>query len=718
MAYTTFKNEKALLQSDGCTLVECDAAHRAGRQYVAVTQDGINTDYPHWNGVDRVVWDNSERFPVTFREKAARLIHAARNEYEAFNNAAQAPQAAAPKTSARESTVRCQGCQEPLFQRPGTTEYRAVKDGSEICSGATFGVAHRPQTYGGKQWGVTSAKKKADRSGSDGNADVYIEWGGAYDHRELSLDCYEGVCQWTDWGASNELDLQHAVGDSATVEEAKQKLQDVVFSIGEPASYIRYADGTVVKKKDHMNSGDRKMMGDMGIQARKKKAYNPGIPEYVYQADKYCEDCAIQRQEGLNANGVQDDGDSGTYPQGPYYNQESDAPEHCADCHKFLENRLTQEGYNYVRERAAENPNGPAIQQWLAYYGGDTDLTGVPMTARAKTARLNLDQLDEFTRAYMEAALWSSTDSAGTPLDDHFSVEDIPDHDAQQMIADCQKFQAENADFIQDQYLMRRSDYGVDGAAGHDFWLTRNGHGAGFWDGDWEEPAATKLDEASKKFNEYDLMMGHDTPSDEDEGYLEEMGVKGDTAPEFDGDYNHYDDTTKPASDKDFLKSMGIEAKKKASANHKRAARFNFGDRVRCTFTDPYSGVSEGDEGVVDVVAGFKGKSVHPDPYKKLLFVKWDNHGQKSVPTGKVEVISKGKGPNKVKPVKLYQGDKLVGEFDNADQAYAAAPQPWRKAYDQGYRLKTMTHVEEESARYKHEASEKKPRRVSRSNSK
>ena len=23
------------------------------------------------------------------------------------------------------------------------------------------------------------------------------------------------------------------------------------------------------------------------------------------------------------------------------------------------------------------------------------------------------------------------------------------------------------------------------GQAGHDFWLTRNGHGAGFWDGDW-----------------------------------------------------------------------------------------------------------------------------------------------------------------------------------------------------------------------------------------
>lgn len=36
-------------------------------------------------------------------------------------------------------------------------------------------------------------------------------------------------------------------------------------------------------------------------------------------------------------------------------------------------------------------------------------------------------------------------------------------------------------------------------AAGHDFWLTRVGHGAGFWDGDWPEPAATLLDTASKR---------------------------------------------------------------------------------------------------------------------------------------------------------------------------------------------------------------------------
>lgn len=40
-----------------------------------------------------------------------------------------------------------------------------------------------------------------------------------------------------------------------------------------------------------------------------------------------------------------------------------------------------------------------------------------------------------------------------------------------------------------------------------DFWLTRNGHGAGFWDGDWPVPAATRLTEASEKAGEVYLQM-------------------------------------------------------------------------------------------------------------------------------------------------------------------------------------------------------------------
>ncbi len=46
--------------------------------------------------------------------------------------------------------------------------------------------------------------------------------------------------------------------------------------------------------------------------------------------------------------------------------------------------------------------------------------------------------------------------------------------------------------------------------AAHDFWLTRCGHGAGFWDGDWPEPAATVLDNAAKAFGNVDLYVGDD----------------------------------------------------------------------------------------------------------------------------------------------------------------------------------------------------------------
>ena len=46
--------------------------------------------------------------------------------------------------------------------------------------------------------------------------------------------------------------------------------------------------------------------------------------------------------------------------------------------------------------------------------------------------------------------------------------------------------------------------------AGHDFWLTRNGHGAGFWDGDWPEPYAEILTKGSKAYGEFSIYLGDD----------------------------------------------------------------------------------------------------------------------------------------------------------------------------------------------------------------
>lgn len=127
-----------------------------------------------------------------------------------------------------------------------------------------------------------------------------------------------------------------------------------------------------------------------------------------------------------------------------------------------------------------------------------------------------LNTLDPFTRQYMETALWSSNDESdpdtgGDPMDDNYDITDIDKASADEMIADCKRFQEENEKAIadcEDQVSTQTGD--IFARAGHDFWLTRNGHGAGFWDGDWPEPHATTLDKASKAFGEVHLYIGDD----------------------------------------------------------------------------------------------------------------------------------------------------------------------------------------------------------------
>ena len=42
--------------------------------------------------------------------------------------------------------------------------------------------------------------------------------------------------------------------------------------------------------------------------------------------------------------------------------------------------------------------------------------------------------------------------------------------------------------------------------AGHDFALTRNRHGAGFWDGDWPEPKGSQLTDLSRPYGTQGIM--------------------------------------------------------------------------------------------------------------------------------------------------------------------------------------------------------------------
>lgn len=111
-----------------------------------------------------------------------------------------------------------------------------------------------------------------------------------------------------------------------------------------------------------------------------------------------------------------------------------------------------------------------------------------------------LPQLDLFTLSYLETALWSSTGDDDKPLDDDYGIDDIADESLKAMIEDCKQFQADHADDIGNRWEQ----------AGHDFWLTRNGHGAGFWDGDWEEEAGKRLTDDSHAWGSVDLYVGDD----------------------------------------------------------------------------------------------------------------------------------------------------------------------------------------------------------------
>jgi hypothetical protein len=114
--------------------------------------------------------------------------------------------------------------------------------------------------------------------------------------------------------------------------------------------------------------------------------------------------------------------------------------------------------------------------------------------------------VDAFTRAYIECALWSSTDD-GEPMDKRFNWLDLSDETLSKMIEDCAKFQAQQADSLGKSGL-------ASSRAGHDFWLNRNGHGSGFWDEDAQdkdqEDAFIELSKASKAFRECDLYVGDD----------------------------------------------------------------------------------------------------------------------------------------------------------------------------------------------------------------
>lgn len=117
--------------------------------------------------------------------------------------------------------------------------------------------------------------------------------------------------------------------------------------------------------------------------------------------------------------------------------------------------------------------------------------------------------IDDVLTGYVECALWSELDQSdentgGEPLDENYTRDDITAESLEEMRSDV-------ADFVAGCQAERPGVFlGMDpGQVGHDFWLTRNGHGAGFWDRGLGERGSW-LTAQCKPYGEASLYIGDD----------------------------------------------------------------------------------------------------------------------------------------------------------------------------------------------------------------
>ncbi len=117
-----------------------------------------------------------------------------------------------------------------------------------------------------------------------------------------------------------------------------------------------------------------------------------------------------------------------------------------------------------------------------------------------------IQDFDKFTRAYLVCALWSSSDTCSKNERDDRSFSDLglnlmdcSENFLQNTLKDCTKFQEKHWDVICCDPEQ----------AGHDFWLSRNRHGSGFFDGDWDGHEAA-LQDSAEGYGELSLYLDED----------------------------------------------------------------------------------------------------------------------------------------------------------------------------------------------------------------
>lgn len=126
------------------------------------------------------------------------------------------------------------------------------------------------------------------------------------------------------------------------------------------------------------------------------------------------------------------------------------------------------------------------------------------------------DTLSEIVSGALDALLWQASDyETGESLDDTYSLEDIdPDSRAEfEREAECFALESPADTLAMLEFYAstsRGSQWSAGSLFGHDFTMTRNHHGVGFWDRGERTGVADRLTDAAHVWGTADLMPHSD----------------------------------------------------------------------------------------------------------------------------------------------------------------------------------------------------------------
>ena len=103
-------------------------------------------------------------------------------------------------------------------------------------------------------------------------------------------------------------------------------------------------------------------------------------------------------------------------------------------------------------------------------------------------------------RAFTGTALDLSAETAAER--EQFTLANMDARTVDAIRQQCDVFVEQNADILEELNV-------PDDMIGHDFYLTRNGHGVGFWDRGYGE-LGNMLTDAAQEFGSFDLYLGDD----------------------------------------------------------------------------------------------------------------------------------------------------------------------------------------------------------------